>query len=97
MSETWPDVSEHSEPLIPKGTRLTRAFVKRERSKYHREIKPGVWVDVYDVLMAFGVTNPADAHAIKKMLMPGKRGNKDAAQDRAEAIQSLQRAQELEQ
>lgn len=65
-------------------------------SKYHREIKPGVHVDVYDVLVAFGVTNPADAHAIKKMPAPGKRGHKDAIQDRREAILSLERAIELE-
>lgn len=66
------------------------------RSKYHREIKPGVWVDVYSVLVAFGVTNPADAHAIKKLLMPGMRGHKDGVQDRREAIASIQRAIEIE-
>jgi len=64
-------------------------------SKYHVRIN-GAWADVYDVLQAFGVTNPADAHAIKKMLMPGKRGVKDGIQDRREAIQSLHRAIELE-
>jgi len=67
-----------------------------KRSKYHVEINPGVWVDVYDVLTAYTVTNPADAHAIKKMLCPGKRGAKSANQDRREAIQSLERAIELE-
>jgi len=67
-----------------------------KRSKYHREIKPGVWVDVYSVLVAFGVTNPADAHAIKKMLMPGRRGAKDSIQDRKEAIASIERAIEIE-
>lgn len=66
------------------------------RNKYFREIKPGVWIDVYDVLAAFGVTNPADAHAIKKLLMPGQRGAKDAAQDRREAIASIERAIDLE-
>jgi len=66
------------------------------RSKYHVEIRPGVWVDVYDVLMAYRITNPADAHAIKKMLCPGRRGVKSANQDRREAIQSLERAIELE-
>lgn len=65
-------------------------------SKYHREIKPGVHVDVYAVLVAFGVTNPADAHAIKKLLMPGQRGHKDAIQDREEAIASIRRAIEIE-
>ncbi len=65
-------------------------------SKYHREIKPGVWIDVYSVLVAFGVTNPADAHAIKKLLMPGQRGAKSAIQDREEAIMSIYRAIEIE-
>lgn len=64
-------------------------------SKYHVRLN-GKWCDVYDVLQAFGVTNPADAHAIKKMLMPGKRGHKGGVQDREEAIQSLRRAIELE-
>ena len=65
-------------------------------SKYHRMIN-GEWVDVYDVLTAFEVTNPADAHAIKKMLLPGLRGVKDGIQDRREAIQSLERAIQIEQ
>ena len=65
-------------------------------SKYHVQIK-GQWVDVYDILAAYNVTNPADAHAIKKMLYPGQRGAKDGIQDRREAIVSLQRAIELEQ
>ena len=64
-------------------------------SKYHVQIK-GQRVDVYDILTAYSVTNPADAHAIKKMLCPGKRGAKDGIQDRQEAIVSLQRAIELE-
>ena len=67
-----------------------------KKSKYHKRVK-GIDIDVYDVLQAFGVTNPADAHAIKKMLCPGQRGVKDAIQDRREAIQSLERAIELEQ
>ena len=68
----------------------------RPASKYHVQIK-GQWVDVYDILTAYSVTNPADAHAIKKMLCPGRRGAKDGIQDRQEAIVSLQRAIELEQ
>jgi len=64
-------------------------------SKYHVQIK-GQWVDVYDILAAYNVTNPADAHAIKKMLCPGQRGAKNGIQDRREAIVSLQRAIELE-
>jgi len=70
--------------------------VRRNKLKYHREIKKGVSVDVYDVLSAFEVVNPAMQHALKKMLAPGKRGAKDAIQDMQEAIQSIERAIELE-
>ena len=40
--------------------------------------------------------NPAIAHAVKKMLMPGHRGHKDRATDIEEAIVALHRAKELE-
>lgn len=76
-------------------------------SKYHRQITKRatidqnvrvvtVSVDVYDVLKAFNVTNPATQHAIKKLLMPGERGHKGKVQDLTEARQSIDRAIELE-
>lgn len=65
-------------------------------NKYKREIKPGVEVDIYDVLIAWNVTNPAIQHAIKKLLQPGQRGHKDAIQDLQEAMLSIGRAIELE-
>ena len=73
-------------------------------SKYHRTITqtlPGdthglsVTVDVYDVLKAFSVTCPATQHAIKKLLCPGQRGSKSAAQDLREAIGSIERSIQL--
>ena len=70
--------------------------LKTSINKYDREIKPNVYVDVYDVLKAFNVTNPATAHAIKKLLAGGKRGYKDVEQDLKEAISSINRAIELE-
>lgn len=66
-------------------------------NKYHREIKPDVWVDVYDVLKAFEVTNPALQHLVKKALAVGKRGHKDMAEDLQDIIDSAIRAKELEQ
>lgn len=66
------------------------------KSKYDREIKKDVYVDVYDVLCCFEVTNPAIAHAVKKLLMPGNRGHKDMEQDLHEAIQSIYRGIEIE-
>jgi hypothetical protein len=68
----------------------------RPRSKYHREIKPGVWVDVYAVLKAWNVTNPALQHLIKKALAPGERGHKTKQQDLQDIVDSAIRAKELE-
>ena len=48
--------------------------------------------DVYSVLVAFGVICPARAHAIKKLLMPGQRGDKGEIQDLDEALVSVSRA-----
>lgn len=64
-------------------------------NKYQREIKPGVFVDVYDVLQAFAVTNPALQHLVKKALAVGQRGHKDAAEDLQDIVDSARRAQEL--
>jgi hypothetical protein len=70
-------------------------------SKYTREITQtladedqgfSISVDVYDVLRAFAVTDPAIQHAIKKLLCTGIRGHKDSRQDLEEAIQSIERA-----
>lgn len=60
--------------------------------KYNREIKPGVYVDVYDVLYAFKVTDPCLQHAIKKALAAGQRGHKDTRQDLVDIRDSAQRA-----
>lgn len=67
------------------------------RNKYLREIKPGVLVDVYDVLMAWTVINPALQHLIKKALQTGERGHKTREQDLQDIIDSAIRAKELEQ
>ena len=56
----------------------------------------GITLDVYDVLQAFAVTNPATQHAIKKLLCAGLRGHKDKMQDLTEALKSIERAIELE-
>ena len=70
---------------------------KRHRispSKYTKTIH-GVSVDVYDVLQAWGVSNPALQHLIKKALQCGQRGHKDNAQDLQDIIDSAIRAKEL--
>lgn len=64
-------------------------------TKYNREIAPNVYVDVYDVLDAFNVTNPALQHLVKKALAVGQRGHKDALEDYQDIIDSAERAKEL--
>jgi hypothetical protein len=66
-----------------------------QRTHYHVEIAPGVWVDVYDVLMAWGVTNPAYQHLIKKALKPGNRGHKDLMTDAQDIVDSAIRGKQL--
>lgn len=68
-------------------------------SKYDREIigidGTVTTVDVYRVLDAFGVSDPATQHAVKKMLCMGLRGHKDYITDLNDSIDSLQKAKEL--
>ena len=92
--EAWQAAEKRMDAIGHNGG--TGEHYEAPASKYHVQIK-GQWVDVYDILAAYNVTNPADAHAIKKMLCPGQRGVKGGIQDRQEAIVSLQRAIELEQ
>ncbi len=72
-----------------------------DANKYLREITPAtgighpILIDVYAVLVAFGVTCPARQHAIKKLLCAGIRGKGDERQDLTEALQCVQRAVEL--
>lgn len=68
---------------------------RTERNKYQREIAPGLWVDVYDVLLAFDVRNPALQHLIKKALCAGLRGHKTTETDLQDIIDSAMRAKEL--
>lgn len=65
------------------------------RNKYSREIKPGVWVDIYDVLNAWKVTDPCLQHAAKKVLQAGDRGHKNRLEDLQDIVDSTQRAIEM--
>jgi hypothetical protein len=65
------------------------------RNKYMREIQPGVWVDVYDVIEAFGVTDGGFQHALKKILACGSRGHKDEEEDRKDIHMSIKRSNEI--
>lgn len=66
----------------------------RKYSHYFRPC-PYAQIDVYRVLKLFQVTDPALAHAVKKLLVAGGRGAKDQAKDVAEAADALARWQEM--
>jgi hypothetical protein len=57
---------------------------------------PVLNIDVYRVLRMFEVTDPAIAHAIKKLLCAGQRGYKTQVKDVHEAIESLRRFLDME-
>jgi hypothetical protein len=65
-------------------------------SKYLRDVQlVGGKIDVYAVLVAFGVACPARQHAIKKLLCAGLRGKGDELQDLRESIDAVRRAIEI--
>lgn len=68
-------------------------------SVYHKSCPHcGRLLDVYNVLEMFGPISHSIGHAIKKLLMLGKRnGGKPPIQDANEAIQSIERWREMQQ
>ena len=68
--------------------------IKSDGSKYDVKIN-GTKADVYDVLQAFNVINPALQHLIKKALKVGQRGHKDEMTDYQDIIDSSIRAKQL--
>jgi hypothetical protein len=64
-------------------------------NKYMREVKPGVWVDVYDVIRAWNVVDPCLQHLLKKALASGQRGHKDLKEDLDDILASAKRAVEM--
>lgn len=82
------------EPFVSVEDAATAKHATITPSKYTKTIH-GVPVDVYDVLQAWGVSNPALQHLIKKALQCGQRGHKDNAQDLQDIIDSAIRAKEL--
>jgi hypothetical protein len=78
------------------------SITAHEGKKYLRTIidatdgKAAVQVDVYAVLVAFGVTCPARAHAIKKLLCCGNRGKGDSLADLQGAAAAVSRAVDLD-
>lgn len=83
-------------PIYPKrpdtGDR-TRRTDPRPHSHYFKDVSALKEIDIYAVCELFNVTDPSGAtqHAIKKLLMSGQRGAKDARRDLQEAADTLAR------
>ncbi len=62
---------------------------------YFKSVEGLTHIDVYRVLALFEVTDPAIQHAVKKLLVAGHRGTKNTSKDVREAIDSLERWQQM--
>lgn len=69
---------------------------ERRYSHYYKDVSHLNVIDIYRVLRLFDVTDPCIQHTVKKLLVAGKRGTKDIDKDIQEAVESLQRFQEME-
>jgi hypothetical protein len=65
-----------------------------EQPKYYRFSFRGVKLDPYRIMQVYGITHPAQQHAIKKLLRAGG-SVKTLAQDIDEVILSLNRWKEM--
>ena len=87
-----PDSNYTPSPAIDGAPQLVS---ERKHAHYHKSVAHLFSVDIYRVLELFGVTDQALGHAIKKLLVAGNRGVKDMDKDVQEAIDTLQRWQEM--
>jgi hypothetical protein len=67
-----------------------------KHSHYFKNVQHLDGIDVYRVLELFNVTDPCLQHAIKKLLCAGGRGAKDMEQDVQEAMDTLERWQDMQ-
>ena len=69
---------------------------EQKHNHYFKDVSNLKFIDVYRVLLLFGVTDPCLQHAIKKLLCAGNRGVKDERRDVEEAVSSLVRCLEMQ-
>lgn len=99
LLQTNQDFIDESDSSFDPGPANPNAVVlekdtETEMVGYYDKKFNGKRVDVYRVLKIFGITEPAQQHAIKKLLRAGK-SIKTLEQDIDEVIQSLNRWKEM--
>jgi hypothetical protein len=92
VASPWPPLHKNE----PCKHVVTEAPAPRKHNHYFKDVSRFELVDVYRILELFDVTNPAIAHAVKKLLVAGGRGaGKDIHKDIQEAIDTLVRWQDM--
>lgn len=87
MGENLPEVFKGASFNKPKP----ELEAKQKYPHYYIDVMDYDFIDVYRLFRAFGTTDHEVEHGIKKLLVAGKRGAKDAVQDLKEARASLDR------
>lgn len=82
---------------MPKVTKPATTVKEKEHDHYFKNTSHLTEVDVYRVCDLFQIEDWSGSiqHAVKKLLLPGHRGNKGYRQDIQEAVDTLNRKLEM--
>lgn len=79
-------------PTKPEELPFIDDETQQKHSHYFKDVSDVAQIDVYDVLLRFGVTDPCLQHIVKKALCAGNRGHKDFKLDLQDIADTAQRA-----
>lgn len=79
-------------PDMKKRGKAGNKYIRTIYPKWPDSGQAPIQIDIYRVLAAYEVTNPAVAHAVKKLLCAGLRGKADCMTDLKEALESIEEA-----
>lgn len=106
MFNTWTNPESGTCQLFKEGDlnyewktaimKRTDATSTEKHSHYFKDVSNLQKIDIYRVLDLYEVTDPCVQHAVKKLLVAGKRGAKDQAKDIQEAIDTLTRWKDMQ-
>lgn len=84
----WPDTIISEGGIEPRN-------IANEFPHYYKDVRHLDFIDIYRVLELWDVKDPAIQHAIKKLMVAGRRGVKDLLKDYKEAKVSIERAEAM--
>lgn len=86
------DDNSKQRPKQPEELPFIDDETQQKHSHYFKDVSDVAQIDVYDVLLRFGVTDPCLQHIVKKALCAGNRGHKDFKRDLQDIADTAQRA-----